>query len=82
MDSYFVVRLKDRFYKDERSKITSNDSNIKLELTSNRLKKFHDEDLNEKYSKMWSINLRIVTVTPEKGIEEILLTNIPQSLMT
>ena len=31
---------------------------------------------------MWSIDLRIVTVTPEKGIEETLLTNIPQSLMT
>ena len=82
MNSYFVVRLKDKFYKKERSKITSNDSSIQLELTSSRLKKFHDEDLKEKYSKMWSIDLRIVTITLENGTKETLLTNLPQSLMT
>ena len=82
MNSYFVVRLKDGFYKKERSKITSNDSPIQLELTPSRLKKFHDEYLKEKYSKMWSINLRIVTITLENGTEETLLTNLPQNLMT
>ena len=81
MNSYFLVRLKNGFYKKDRSNITSNDSSIRLELTSNRLKKFHDEDLKEKYSKMWSIDLRIVTITLENGIEETLLTNIPQSIM-
>lgn len=82
MNSYFVVRLKKDFYKKERSKITSNDSSIQLELTQSRLKKFHDEDLKEKYSKMWSIDLRIVTITLENGTEETLLTNLPQNIMT
>ena len=82
MNSYFVVRLKDRFYIDERSKITSNDSLIQLELTPSRLKKFHDEELKDKYSKMWSIDLRIVTVTLENGTKETLLTNLPKEIIT
>ena len=63
MNSYFVVRLKNDSYKHERKNITSIDSPIKLNLTSDRLKKFHNEELREKYSKMWSIDLRIVTIT-------------------
>ena len=82
MNSYFLVRLKDTSYKKERSKITSNDSPISLELNNDRLKKFHDEDLKEKYSRMWSIDLRIVTITLEKGQKETLLTNLPETLMT
>ena len=82
MNSNFVVRLKDTSYKKERSKITSNDSPISLELTNNRLKKFHDEYLKEKYSQMWSIDLRIVTITLENGQKETLLTNLPETLMT
>ena len=42
MNSYFIVRLKKDFYKNERSKITSDDSPINLELTPERLKKFYD----------------------------------------
>jgi len=53
-----------------------------LELTPSSLKKFHDETLKEKYSKMWSINLRIVTITLENRTEETLLTNLPQSILT
>ena len=51
MGAYFVVRLKDGFYKEERAKITSNDSPITLKLTPERLKKFHNEELKEEYSK-------------------------------
>ena len=82
MNSYFVVRLKDDFYKKERSKITSNDSSIQLELTSDRLKKFHNPELKEKYSQMWTIDLRIVTINLENGKTETLLTNLPPELMT
>ena len=81
-NSYFLVRLKDNVYKKERSKITSNDSPIKLELTSDRLKKFHNEELKEKYSQKWTIDLRIVTITLENGTKETLLTNLPKELMT
>ena len=38
----------------------SDDSPINLELTRGRLKKFHDPELKEKYSKIWTIGLRIV----------------------
>ena len=82
MNSYFVVRLKDDIYKKERSKITSNDSPIQLELTSDRLKKFHNPEQKEKYSQMWTINLRIVTINLENGKTETLLTNLPPELMT
>lgn len=51
MNSYFLVGLKNDFYKKERNKITLNDSSIQLELTSGRLKKFHNPDLKEKYFK-------------------------------
>ena len=82
MKSYFVVRLKDKFYKNEKDKITSNDSPILLELNSSRIKKFHDEYLKAKYSKMWGIDLRIVTITLENGTKETLLTNLPENIMT
>ena len=82
MNSFFVVRLKKDTYKKERNKITSNDSPIKLELTANRLKKFHNEELRDKYSKKWTIDLRIVTITLQTGEKEVLLTNLPQEIMT
>ena len=82
MNSYFIVRLKKDSYKNERSKITSDDSPINLELTPERLKKFYDPELKEKYSKMWSIGLRIVTITLNTGEKEVLLTNLPQNIMS
>ena len=51
INSYFIVRLKDKSYIEDRYKITENDAEIKLELTKERLKKFHNKDLKEKYSK-------------------------------
>ena len=45
------LRLKDRNYIDDRYKITENDSEIELEITKERLKKFHNKTLKEKYSK-------------------------------
>ncbi len=53
-----------------------------LELTRDRLKKFHNSELKEKYSKMWAIGLRIVTITLKTGKKEVLLTNLPQNIMT
>ena len=76
MNSYFIVRLKDRNYIDDRYKITENDSEIQLEITKDRLKKFHNKTLKEKYSKIKHLNLRILTITLENGTTESLLTNI------
>lgn len=76
MNSYFIVRLKDRNYIDDRYKITENDTEIQLEITKDRLKKFHNKTLKEKYSKIKHLNLRILTITLENGTTESLLTNI------
>ena len=75
INSYFIVRLKDKSYIEDRYKITENDAEIKLELTKERLKKFHNKDLKEKYSKEKDLKLRILTITLENGTTEYLLTN-------
>lgn len=43
MNSYFIVRLKDKSYIDDRYEITENDAEIELELTKERLKKFNNK---------------------------------------
>ena len=68
--------------KKERSRIKSNDSPIKLNLIGNRLKKFHNPILKEKYSKQLYLDLRIVTIELEDGTIETLLTNLPPEIMT
>lgn len=91
MNSYFVVRLQDNFYKKERKQVQSNDEEIKLYLTAERLKRFKDPILKEKYSKEVYLELRIVTIELEKENEktgeieieiETLLTNLPKNIMT
>ena len=76
MNSYFIVRLKDKSYIDDRYEITENDAEIELELTKERLKKFNNKHLKEKYSKEKHLKLRILKITLENGTIEYLLTNI------
>lgn len=76
INSYFIVRLKDKSYIDERYTIKENDSEIKIKLTKDRLKKFHNPTFKEKYSKKEHLNLRILTIKLENGKTETLLTNI------
>ena len=82
MNTYFIVRLKDRNYIDDRYKITENDSEIQLEITKERLKKFHNKTLKEKYGKIKHLNLRLLTITLENGTTEYLLTNIQDKNFT
>lgn len=42
MNSYFIIRLKDKSHIDDIYKITENDTEIELELTKEGLKKFHN----------------------------------------
>ena len=67
INSYFIVRLKDKSYIEDRYKITENDSEIQLEITKERLKKFHNKTLKEKYSKIKHLKLRILKITLENG---------------
>ena len=91
MNSYFVVKLQDKYYKNELKQVQSNDEEIKLYLTGERLQKFRNPDFKEKYSKESYLKLRIVTVEVEKENEETgemeieiysLLTNLFKDLMT
>ncbi|WP_407380141.1 transposase [Methanobrevibacter sp.] len=51
MNSYFIVRLKKDTYIEERKNMTQEDSPISLNITKERLKKFHDPELKDIYSK-------------------------------
>ena len=68
MNSYFIVRLRKDSYIEERMNITQEDSPISLKITKDRLKKFHDSELKNIYSKKWTINLRIITNTMKNRI--------------
>lgn len=81
--------------KDEIANMETNDEFVKLKLTDQRLKKFHDPELKEKYSKKEHIELRVVKtkikVTKinektneeyEEEIEETLLTNLTKEEMS
>ena len=81
MNSYFVVRLRKDSYKEERMNITEEDSLISLNITGERLKKFHDLELKNIYSKKWTMDLRIVTITNNNGEKYSLLTNIPEETL-
>ena len=81
MNSYFIVRLKKNTYIEERKNINQEDSPISLNITKERLKKFHDPELKNIYSKKWTIDLRIVTITNNNGEKYSLLTNIPKETL-
>ena len=66
INSYFIVRLKDKSYIDERYTIKENDSEIKI----------HNPSLKEEYGKEEHLNLRILTIELDNGKTETLLTNI------
>ena len=51
MNSFFIVRLRIDSYKKERKNITNDDSPISLNISGDRLKKFHDPELKNIYSK-------------------------------
>ena len=51
MNSYFIVILRINSYKEEKKNMTEEDSIISLNITGDRLKKFHDPELKNIYSK-------------------------------
>lgn len=81
MNTYFVVRLINKFYKKEKSKVKSNDGEIKLNLKGQRIKRFKNEELKEKFSDETELTLRLTTIKLENGETEHLLSNIPKNIM-
>ena len=91
MNTYFIIRLRNNSYKEERNNIKTDDSPISIPLTENRLKIFKDSKLKEQFQDIDKLNLRIVTIeiekenskTEENEIEiETLLTNLPSEIMS
>ena len=65
----------------KKKNITEEDSPISLNITGNRLKKFHNPELKNIYSRKWTMDLRIVTITNNKGEKYSLLINIPKKVL-
>lgn len=91
MNTYFVIRLKNNSYKEERKNIKEDDSSISIPLTKNRLKIFKDPELKKQFQNVEELNLRIISIelekedskTGETKIEiESLLTNLPPEIMS
>ena len=91
INTYFVIRLKNNSYIDERYRIKSDDSPISIPLTENRLKIFKDHKLKQEFQDVEKLNLRIVTIELEKENnetdetkteKETLLTNLPSEIMS
>ena len=76
INSHFIVRLKDKSYIEDRQEIQKNDSKLKIKLTKERLGRFHNMALKEKYNDGDQLNLRLLTIKLDNGKTEYLLTNI------
>lgn len=81
MNAYFVVRLINYFYKKEKSKVKSNDGEIKLNFKGQRIKRFKNEELKEKFSDETKLTLRLTTIKLENRETEYLLSNIPKNII-
>lgn len=82
MNSYFVIRLKKDSYIGEREYMTSNDEILEIELDKDRIKRFRDPSLKEKFIQYDHLDLRVVNIKLPTGEIESLITNLPKDLMS
>ena len=73
----FLFRLKKSYYKEERSKMKSNDEFINIKVTDSRLNHIKDPELKEELKKIKKFNLRVTKVILSTGEEEWLISNLP-----
>ena len=76
INSYFIVRLKDKSYLEARQGIMENDAEIEIKLNKERLERFHNPSLKEKYKEGKYLKLRLLTIELDNGQTEFLLTNL------
>ena len=76
INSYFIVRLKDKSYLEARQRIIENDAEIEIKLNKERLERFHNPYLKEKYKEEEYLKLRVLTIKLDNGQTEFLLTNL------
>lgn len=74
----FLIRLKTSYYKNEISKMKSNDEIIRIEHTKRRMKGicFGDEEISQYLKSQKDTSVRIIKCILNTGEEEYLLTNI------
>lgn len=87
--SYFIIRLKDTTFKNERKYLTGDDEYIWINMNNRRLKNVENKEIREKYLKEGRIKLRIIRIPLDKNEdeenedesqEEYLITNLPEEI--
>ena len=76
INSYFIVRLKDKSYLEARQGIMENDAEIEIKLNKERLERFHNPSLKEKYKECECLKLRLLTIELDNSQTEFLLINL------
>lgn len=71
MNSFFVIRLKKDTYIGEREYMTSNDEILEIEINKDRINKFKDKILKEKFKDLQYLKLRVVNIKLETGENRI-----------
>ena len=71
MNSFFVIRLKKDSYIGKREYMTSNDEILEIEINKDRINKFKDKILKEKFKDLQYLKLRVVNIKLETGENRI-----------
>ena len=82
MHSYFVMRLRNNIYTEERDYMSSDDEMVRIKLDETRRKQFKSNYFRNKINIISALNLRIVNIELETGEVETLITNLPQETMS
>ena len=72
----FLFRLKKSYYKEERSKMKSDDEFINIKITDSRINHIQDPELKEELKKIKQFNLRVTKIILNNGEEEWLISNL------
>ena len=81
INSYFLIRLKSDYFKNEQKQMKINDETIDITLNRKRTQNFHDEELKKQALEKRSTEIRIteieLTTKIGKKYTEILSSNLP-----
>ena len=72
----FLFRVKKTSYKNEKSKMKTNDEFIDINITKSRVNHIKNQEIKEKLLKIGKINLRVTKIVLPSGEEEHLISNL------
>jgi len=78
----FLFRIKEVSYKEEKSKMLTNDEFISINVTKERINNLKDEKVKEDLLKIGSFNLRVTKIILPNGEIEHLISNLDQETFT